>query len=142
MSVPQKICHPSVVVLLSLLSFKSSAGGLMVFSAVSTVSLFEAGHDTNDYVRVGRELPPPSKKTRLYASLQLSLKWSRKNYTAQLIHPAGKGTVWYLAVSSSLVSSHTLGPFHSRGGGGGGRRVLAVKVFAFTVLLAEQHRPK
>ena len=53
MSVPQKICHPSVVVLLSLPSLKSSAGGLMVFSAVSMVSLFEAGHDTNDYVGVG-----------------------------------------------------------------------------------------
>ena len=33
----------------------------MVFSAVSTVSLFEAGHDPNDYAGVGRELLPPSK---------------------------------------------------------------------------------
>ena len=43
MPVPWKICHPSVVVLLSLLSL---AGGLMVFTAVSKVSSTEADDDT------------------------------------------------------------------------------------------------
>ena len=68
--------------------------------------------------------------------MQLSLKQSG---TAQLIHSVGNGMVWYLAltVSSSVVSTHTFGLLHSKGEGGG--RVLAMKVFAFTVLLAEQY---
>ena len=109
----------------------------MVFSAISMVSLFEADHDTNNSVSVGRESPPPpqkknhthtpqkkntqkTKNPQLYVSLQFSPKRSGKNRTAQLIHPVGKGMVLYLAVSSSVVSSHTLGPFHSKEGVGGG----------------------
>ena len=73
--------------------------------------------------------------------MQLGLKQSMKNCRAQLLHPVRNGTVWYLAVSSSVVSTHTLGPFHLKkwGGGGGGGRVLTVKVFVFTILFAEQH---
>ena len=47
MPVPWKICHPSVVVLLSLLSL---AGGLMVFTAVSKVSSIEADDDTGSQI--------------------------------------------------------------------------------------------
>ena len=56
---PQKNCHPSVVVLLSLLSHNSSAGGLMVFLAISVVSLIEADDDTNNSIGIGQEPPTP-----------------------------------------------------------------------------------
>ena len=56
---PQKNCHPSVVVLLTLLSHNSSAGGLMVFLAISVVSLIEADDDTNSSIGIGQEPPTP-----------------------------------------------------------------------------------
>ena len=43
------------------------------------------------------------------------IKAKRENLTAKLIYPIRNGTVRYLA-----VSTHTLGPIHSRGGGGEG----------------------
>ena len=67
---------------------------------------------------------------RLYALLcltdlmQLGLKWSGMNHTAQLIYPIRNGKVLYLA-----VSTHTSGPAHLKMEGG---RVLAVKVFAIS----------
>ena len=46
MPVPREICYPSVVY--SFIFCRLVAGGLMVFPAVSRVSLFEAGDDTDD----------------------------------------------------------------------------------------------
>ena len=108
--------------------FCHSSGGLMVFSAISVVALFEADDDTNNAVDVGQEPPPTQKNNNTTTThdcmlcctllIQLGLKRSRKNHTAQLIHPVGNGTVWYLAVSSSVVSTGNLGPFHLKGGTG------------------------
>ena len=133
------LCHRKCHQILSLLSLNSSAGGLLVFSAISIVSLFEVDDDTNNSVGVGRYPPPPPNwktKTkndcmlRCTLLMQLGLKRSGKSHTAQLIHPVGNGTVWYLAAQWSAL---ILWDLSIRRGG----RVLAVKVFTFTVLFAE-----
>ena len=85
------------------------------FSAVSMVSSFEVDNDMI-LLALG-ENPPPKKKKRLYAALCLtdavrSIKVKRgKSYTQliDVIHPVRNGMVLSLA-----VSTHTLGPFHSK----------------------------
>ena len=116
----------------------------MVFSAVSSVSSFDA----DDSVGAGQ------KKQKLWHidAVRSRMKMERKNCTAKLIYPNKNGTVQYHA-----VSTHNLGPVHSRGG----RGVLAVTVFtsnsikyhvtctasgvtmtewAVNILLADQHQ--
>ena len=118
MPVSWEICHPSIVVLLYLLLLNSSAGGLMVFSAVSMVSSSEVDNDII-LLALGENPPPPKKNKKQkthdwmlhYALLvQLGLKWSGKNHThSWLKWFIQSEMVWYLA-----VSTHTLGPFHSK----------------------------
>ena len=61
------------------------------------------------------------------------MKWSEKNHTAQLIYPVRNRRV-------RLCSQHLYFgtcPYEE-----GSRRVLAVKVFTFTVLLADEHQKR
>ena len=81
----------------------------MVFSAVSRVSSFEATAD-------------PVSKEKKKKGCRLVAPHSVK---AKLIYPNRNGTIQHLA-----VSAHTLGPVHSKEGGGGDG-VLAVKCFCF-----------
>ena len=117
MPVSWEICHPRIVVLLYLLLLNSSAGGLMVFSAVSMVSSSEVDNDMI-LLTLGKTPPPPPPQKKSphnwmlhYALLvQLGLKWSGKNHThSWLKWFIQSEMVWYLA-----VSTHTLGPFHSK----------------------------
>ena len=139
MPVSWEICHPSIVVLLYLLLLNSSAGGLMVFSAVSMVSSSEVDNDMI-LLALGKTPPPPKKKpTQLDAALRLigavrSKVKREKSYTQliEVIHPVRNGLV-----PCSQHSYFRTFPFKEGVG-----RVLAVKVFRVTVLLAEQHQKR
>ena len=88
---------------------------LMVFSAISRASLFEADDDTDDPVAAGQEKHYSMlHRTTLMYTARYQLKAEQgKNHTANLIYPNRNGMVWYLA-----VSIHTLGPVHLRRGWG------------------------
>ena len=110
----------------------------MVFSAVSMVSSSEVDNDMI-LLALGKT-PPPKKKqkttTQLDAALRLigavrSKVKREKSYTQliEVIHPVRNGLV-----PCSQHSYFRTFPFKEGVG-----RVLAVKVFRFTVLFAEQH---
>ena len=82
----------------------------MVFSAVSRVSSFEAKADP-----VSKKKTKTKQKKAVCSSRHILSKRSAKNRAAKLIYPNRNGTIQYLA-----VSAHTLGPVHSKGGGGEG----------------------
>ena len=124
-------CHGKSVIQVLLYSFMfcrlvntNNSWWFVVFAAVSKVSSFEAGNDTDNLVSARWENNNCMLHCNVLMQLVLEWKWSVKN-TAKLIYPNRNWMVWYLAVSTH---SHTLGPLYSIGGGGGGG-LLAVKVF-------------
>ena len=110
MPVPRKICLPSCVVLLFLLSLLSL--WLMVFSSISMVSLFEADDNTDDLVSMGE-------KTHTTVCLLRHTDAVRFRMKAEHICFIQTVMKW----NSLAVSTHTLGSVHyfedGVGGGGG-----------------------
>ena len=150
MSVPQKICHQSVV-LLSLLSLNSSAGGLMVLSVFQWFLCLKWMMIQMILLVLGETRPPPppspappQKATttkKLYASLHLidagrfKAEWEKLYSSADSSSQKWNGLVnLQSAAQWSAFILWDLSICRRRG------RAVAVKVFAFTVLLAEQYQ--